>query len=95
MTRMTSGVNASSRLIVESVCLAQDKGLVAPVLVDNPSVIQRTCDEIAWDIADIPLESAESEVQSADITVALARRGRRCRSYERRRAHRNADASGA
>jgi phosphotransacetylase len=68
-------VNATTPLVLESVQLAYDEGLVEPVLIGSPRTMGEASEAIEWDISGFDNEFADDERQAADIAVALAANG--------------------
>lgn len=71
----TAVVNAGSKVVMQSVKMASDEGLIEPVLVGNVSNISAAAKEIDWDISKFRVVEASDEQASAKAAVALARGG--------------------
>ncbi len=69
----TAIVNAGSPVVMSSVRMAVEEGLIAPVLVGNTTNIQAAAKEIDWDISEFRIVAAADEIASARAAVALAK----------------------
>ena len=69
----TAIVNAGAQLPLESARAATDEGLIEPILVGNSDSIKRAAEAIEWDISHLQTVNANSEIEAADTSVALAR----------------------
>lgn len=68
-------VNAGSILPMQSAMLAQQKGLVEPVLVGDTDAIQRCAETLSWDISGLRICGAGDETEAGDAAAVLARDG--------------------
>jgi len=70
---LTAVVNADSEVVMSSVKMAVDKGLITPVLVGDKNAIQEAAKAINWDISDLRIVHTRDEHTAAQVAVALAR----------------------
>lgn len=66
---------ADHPVALESAKQATDAGLIVPVLVGDPDRIAFLTEEMSWDVSALRIVAAETESQSAEAAVALARSG--------------------
>lgn len=71
----TAVVGAAGKLPLESARLAQQNGLIEPVLVGDPNAISACAKEIGWEISALRIVAAGDEVEAAATAVSLARSG--------------------
>lgn len=71
----TAIVNACSLTALQSAKLAYDQNLIQPVLVGDPALMNEAAADLKWDISEIRQVSSNSELESAQIAVSLARAG--------------------
>jgi len=69
---VTAVANAGSALALESVRLAVEAGLIAPILVGDEGKITRAADGIAWNISDFEIVDAGNEDDAALKAAKLA-----------------------
>lgn len=69
----TAVVNAGSEVALESVKLSTEAGLIEPVLVGNRGSIESLAQQIKFDISSVRMIHADTEVEAAHKSVALAR----------------------
>lgn len=68
-------VNAGALLAMQSAKLAVDIGLLEPVLVGDTNNIQRIAKDLNWNLSNVRIVQAESDIDAANIAVSLARNG--------------------
>ncbi len=71
----TAVAGAGGETALESARMAAVAGLIEPVLVGDPTAIDRVARAIGWDLAGIRVVTAEGEQATAETAVALARGG--------------------
>ena len=71
----TAVANAGATLPLESARLAQEAGLMEPLLVGDPRAIAEAAERIGWNIAGLHIAGAESEEAAACIAAELCRDG--------------------
>jgi phosphotransacetylase len=68
-------VNAGSVLAMQSAKLAFENKVINPVLVGDESTIKKIAQELLWDVSEIRIVHAASDIDAAATAVALARNG--------------------
>ena len=71
----TAIVNAGAPLAMQSARLAQEYGVIEPVLVGDRRAIQQIAGDMAWDIAFLRLVDAKDEQAAGDAAARLAGAG--------------------
>lgn len=71
----TAVASAGAALPLESARLAQEAGLIEPLLVGDPDAIARAAEAIGWDIGGLRVIAAETEKAAACAAAALCRDG--------------------
>ncbi len=71
----TAIVNAGAELPMQSAQLAEQYGLIEPVLIGDASAIKRFAGELGWDISEHAVLAAGDEQEAAQLAVDLARDG--------------------
>jgi len=72
----TAVVNAGSVLALESAQLAHDAGIIVPVLVGDPTLINKAAQTLGWNIAEFELVPANGEADAAAKAVACVHQGK-------------------
>ncbi|WP_120495936.1 bifunctional enoyl-CoA hydratase/phosphate acetyltransferase [Kiloniella sp. EL199] len=72
----TAIVNATSDIAMESAYLAQEAGLVEPVLVGDKTIISQLSKDLGWDLSEVEIHHADDEETAAQKSVHLARTGK-------------------
>ncbi|MCZ6830202.1 MAG: bifunctional enoyl-CoA hydratase/phosphate acetyltransferase [Gammaproteobacteria bacterium] len=71
----TAIVNAGAPLAMQSAHLAQQHGVIEPVLVGDRRAIERIAGEIDWDISSLRVEEAKDQQTAGDLAAKLAGAG--------------------
>ena len=71
----TAVVNAQTETVMTSAKLANEIGLIEPVLIGDASAINSIAFDIEWDIEKFTVVDAGSEAKAAKLSVGLARSG--------------------
>lgn len=71
----TAVASAGAALPLESARLAQEAGLIEPLLVGDPHAIAEAAEAIGWNIAGLRIVAAEDEAAAAAAAAALCREG--------------------
>jgi phosphate acetyltransferase len=71
----TAVVNAGSVLALESAQLAHKAGIIVPVLVGDPLLINKSAHALGWDIVEFELVPAADEADAAAKAVACVHQG--------------------
>lgn len=73
--RVAAIAGAESGVALDSARKAQDAGLIVPLLVGDKAKIKDAADKLDWDLAGLSIVNTETEVDTAQKAVALAREG--------------------
>ncbi len=71
----TAVVGANDELAMESARMAEQQGLIEPVLVGDPATIASLAGSLGWDIAHLSIVAAADETTAAQNAVELASSG--------------------
>jgi len=71
----TAVANAGATLPLESARLAQEAGLIEPLLVGDPRAIAEAAEKIGWNLHGLRISAADSEEAAACIAAELCRDG--------------------
>lgn len=71
----TAIVNAGHALTMKSVQIATDLGLMLPLFIGQPSLIQQEAEKLGWDISQHPIYGAEHGEDAVEKAATLARDG--------------------